>query len=200
MATTITKATVTIPTDLRGILKSSKDREHRRHSIHNAALQSDGEQAQIIATCGATLAVVDVDDGEVQAGAVLLPLASMPTRRKDRTIRVHADANSQPGEAAVTDADGIGGFPPIGNIIPAEATAAAAITVNVERLRRLLDAVAPLGDKEVTVTIRLQDSGSRPATLVTPSGVGVIMPVTTDNHPLDLRKGLAESIDAASRR
>jgi hypothetical protein len=50
------------------------------------------------------------------------------------------------------------------------------------------------------VTIRLQDGGKRPATLVTPSGVGVIMPVTTDNHPLDLRKGLAESIDAASRR
>ena len=161
-----------LPTDLRGILKNNST---GRFACDHASVQCDGDAIQAIATDGSILAIVD--DGEIMAndtpapGEILIRMAELPSKLKDRSCPLPADADAPTGN-----------LPPIDGIVPGEDRITATVTVNVQRLRRLLDAVCSVNDKEQTLTIGLQDKPRKPVVLATSSGIGVLMPVAGDDR------------------
>jgi hypothetical protein len=164
-----------IAPDLRAILKGSTT---SRYPLENASVQSDGTRSQIVATDGHVLAVVDDDEtiGVAPAGETLVPLSGMPTTMKDRNCTLISTTGLRDS------------LPPIDNIIPNEDCIDSTITVNVRRLRALLDAVCDVNNKDQEVTIGIRGP-SKPAVLVTDTAIGVIVANGNGKNNDRIRKG-----------
>tara|TARA_R100000458_G_scaffold25185_1_gene22685 strand:- start:750 stop:1544 length:795 start_codon:yes stop_codon:yes gene_type:complete len=162
--------TVTLPTDLRGVIK---DNATRRYACDHVGIQSDGKSTQAVATDGRVLAIVDEGmlHGEVHApGEYLLDHGRLPRLIKDRA----ADLPSQDAAS--------GQLPPLDGIVPSQDSLACQVTVNARYLRALLDAVCNVQNKDQEVTIGLQVNSGKPAVIATDQAIGVIMPVNVQGQ------------------
>ena len=181
---------VDLTTDFRAITKSGSSQH--RFAMSNVAIQTDGlsaaepgrddaklYHAQAVATDGRVLAIVDVDAKitsdvvgvhQGDASETLICTAALPPPKPQRRVAV----------------------------IPAADTFGSTITLNVARLRSLLDALTVKGeDEDTSVTIALHKSASdrKPATLISEAGIGVIMPINRDHETAV--EGYAERRDRA---
>ena len=190
---------VDLNTDFRAITKSGS--KQHRFAMSNVAIQTDGlsaaehggddakyYHAQALATDGRVLAIVEVDakiknGGHIgvrqgDASETLICKAALPTSKTKRRVAVDDhDVIDAKGESHTREE---GRMPPVDHVIPAADTFGATITLNVARLRSLLDALTVKGEDEntsVTIALDKDDSDRRPATLISDAGIGVIMPI-----------------------
>jgi hypothetical protein len=200
MPATLTNASIDFVTDHRAITKNNHT---GRFACDCVSLQDDGNQnTQLVSTNGCVLAVIDrpdwLDENGVGPCSTLIPHASLPTTRGLREVTVTHDDK---GEVIVINQKGKieapreGTFPPIQQLFIREDKVKASITVRVDMLRALLDALTPVNEPEATVTIGISDIRTKPAVITSKSGIGLIMPVdTTWDHGID---GLNDRIDRA---
>ena len=161
---------VTLPTDLRGVIK---DNGTGRYACDHVGIQSDGKSTQAVATDGRMLAIVDegmMHSETTAPGEYLLGKDRLPRVMKDRA----ADLPSQDAAS--------GQLPPLDGIVPSQDKLACQVTVNARYLRALLDAVCNAQNKDQEVTIGLQVNSGKPAVIVTDQAIGVLMPINAEGQ------------------